>query len=151
MFLLTYISLNRLLKIWSNYHCQMKDPLYIKHIKSPQNSADNERPNIHLTPPPYILLNLWLRIRSSSFRIFRSFMVERKQVTHPNRIHGHSWNVICLILLSGIPKAFPYQLTLPIICVAARRGCLCVFACVCKCAFVCMRGSEVNTSVWVGL
>lgn len=30
----------------------------------------------------------------------------KKKAPHPNGIHGHSWNVICLILLSEVPKAF---------------------------------------------
>lgn len=30
-----------------------------------------------------------------------------KQAPHPNGITGHSWNVICQILLSAVPKADP--------------------------------------------
>lgn len=82
----------------------------------------------------------------------------RTQVAHQNRINGHSRNVICLILLSDVPKAFLYLFPLPGLCYRPAWASACVFPCVNAygCLLACIavkvnsvhRGRFRNISTW---
>lgn len=88
-------------------------------------------------------------ILSSKLQCSTAAVVSREKTSRTSKRDSwlHSWNVICLILLSGVPKAFLYLFPLSLVSVAARCGRLCarVFACASTCLFVCMRGYKVNT------
>lgn len=81
-----------------------------------------------------------------------------KQVAHQNRIHGRSRNVICLILLSDVPKAFLYLFPLPGLCYRPAWASACVFPCVntyvCLLAFIAVKVNSVyrgrfrNINTW---
>lgn len=86
--------------------------------------------------PPFLLF----RLRTSVDVVVKN----EKQVAHQNKIHGHSRNVICLILLSDVPKAFLYLFPLHCLCCRPAWASACVLPCVSAnvCLFACVHGCE---------